>query len=81
VSWHLRGFFSCGVSTALLADAPKPAKHIAEKRYDAFLSHKSNDKPQVLQIASALKEKYKLDVWLDKWNLIRGAPCQQDIEH
>jgi len=50
------------------------------KIYDAFLSHNSQDKPAVEQIARWLEDKAGLKVWLDKWNLIPGDPWQEGIE-
>ena len=48
--------------------------------YDVFLSHNSKDKPVVEQIGLKLKEKYSLKCWLDKWNLVPGAPWQEALE-
>jgi energy-coupling factor transporter ATP-binding protein EcfA2 len=51
-----------------------------KNKYNAFLSHNSQDKPIVEQIAQWLEDNAKLSVWLDKWNLIPGAPWQEEIE-
>jgi hypothetical protein len=51
-----------------------------KKKYNAFLSHNSQDKPIVEQIALWLEDEAKLQVWLDKWNLIPGDPWQEEIE-
>jgi hypothetical protein len=51
------------------------------KKYDAFLSHNSQDKPLVEQIARWLTQEAKLTVWLDKWNLIPGEPWEEDLEN
>ena len=51
----------------------------AEKRYDAFLSHNSQDKPAVEEIAHRLRDQ-GITVWLDTWNLIPGETWQEDIE-
>jgi hypothetical protein len=51
-----------------------------EKKFNAFLSHNSQDKPVEVQIARWLEEKAKLSVWLDKWNLTPGDPWQEEIE-
>jgi hypothetical protein len=50
------------------------------KKYDAFLSHNSQDKPIVEEIAHWLEDKANLLVWLDKWNLIPGDPWQEELE-
>jgi len=42
-------------------------------RYQVFLSHNSTDKPLVEAIAQKL-ENEGIHPWLDKWNLIPGAP-------
>src|SRR2546423_3375059 len=49
--------------------------------YDVFLSHNSQDKPAVEALARRLEDEAKLKPWLDKWNLIPGAPWQEAIEH
>ncbi len=51
-----------------------------EKQYDAFLSHKNSDKPAVEQIAVWLRDQAKLEVWLDKWNILAGDVWQEEIE-
>lgn len=51
-----------------------------DKKYNAFLSHNSQDKPIVEKIAKWLEDESKLSVWLDKWNLIPGDPWQEEIE-
>lgn len=48
-------------------------------RYDVFLSHATPDKPAVEELARILKLR-GLEPWLDKWNLIPGAPWQEAIE-
>jgi hypothetical protein len=50
------------------------------KKYNAFLSHNSQDKPIVEQIAQWLEDESNLSVWLDKWNLVPGEPWQEEIE-
>jgi WD40 repeat protein/energy-coupling factor transporter ATP-binding protein EcfA2 len=50
------------------------------EKYNVFLSHNSQDKPMVEQIAQWLEDNAKLSVWLDKWNLIPGEPWQEEIE-
>ncbi|MCP5048138.1 MAG: TIR domain-containing protein, partial [bacterium] len=45
-----------------------------------FLSHNSQDKPFVEQVARWLEDEAKVPVWLDKWNLIPGDPWQEEIE-
>jgi TIR domain len=45
-----------------------------------FLSHSTADKPVVEELARRLREKEEIQAWLDKWNLIPGAPWQPAIE-
>jgi hypothetical protein len=47
--------------------------------FDVFLSHSSADKPAVEELARRLKEE-GIQAWLDKWNLIPGAPWQPAME-
>ena len=47
--------------------------------YDVFLSHNSEDKPAVEEIARRLKQE-GIEPWLDKWNLIPGDAWQEAIE-
>lgn len=44
-----------------------------------FLSHSTADKPAVEQLARHLAEE-GIQAWLDKWNLVPGAPWQPAIE-
>ncbi len=45
---------------------------------DVFLSHNSDDKPAVEELARRLKKK-GIRPWLDKWNLVPGKPWQKGI--
>ena len=45
-----------------------------------FLSHSTADKPAVEELARRFREKEGIEAWLDKWNLIPGAPWQPTIE-
>lgn len=47
-----------------------------------FLSHNSADKPAVETLAFRLRAvaENDIDPWLDKWNLIPGAPWQKELE-
>jgi TIR domain len=47
--------------------------------FHVFLSHSSADKPAVEELAHRLA-KEGVQAWLDKWNLIPGAPWQPAIE-
>ena len=47
--------------------------------YDVFLSHNSNDKTLVEQLARKLKTK-GVKPFLDKWHLIPGEPWQEALE-
>ena len=48
-------------------------------QYDAFLSHNTEDKPQVELLASRLQDDAGLRPFLDKWHLVPGDPWQEDI--
>jgi len=48
--------------------------------YDAFLSHNSKDKPAVESLAIRLEDEAGLKVFLDIWNLVPGAPWQEELE-
>ena len=48
-------------------------------RFDVFLSHNSQDKPQVEQLACWLREQ-GLRVWYDEWELRPGLPWQERLE-
>jgi len=50
-----------------------------KQKFDVFLSHNSQDKPAVEELAHRL-DKEGILVWLDKWNLIPGDPWQEAIE-
>lgn len=50
-------------------------------KYDVFLSHNSKDKPLVEIIATRLRDKEKLNPFLDKWNLTPGEPFPDELEH
>jgi len=43
------------------------------QRYHTFLSHHTDDKPVVEELAQKLRQA-GLRPWLDKWNLIPGDP-------
>jgi TIR domain len=47
---------------------------------DVFLSHSTADKPAVEDLARRLRDKEGIQAWLDKWNLVPGAPWQPAIE-
>lgn len=51
------------------------------KRFDAFLSHHSADKPVVEALARRLEDEAGLEPFLDKWHLIPGNPWQEELEH
>jgi len=48
--------------------------------FDVFLSHNSNEKTTVEQLARLLRDEYQIKSWLDKWNLVPGDSWQQAIE-
>lgn len=39
------------------------------ERYDVFLSHNSDDKPLVEELAQRLQDEAGLNPWLDAWNI------------
>ena len=45
-----------------------------------FLSHNSQDKPIVLELAQKLMQESDIEPWLDIWNLIPGDPWQEALE-
>ena len=47
--------------------------------YDLFLSHASDDKPEVEALARRLRED-GLEPFLDKWHLVPGEPWQEALE-
>ncbi len=49
------------------------------KLYDVFLSHAHVDADVVTSLAVRLEDDEKLNVWLDKWNLIPGNKWQQEM--
>ncbi|MEP7340459.1 MAG: toll/interleukin-1 receptor domain-containing protein [Acidobacteriota bacterium] len=49
-------------------------------QYDVFLSHNTNDKPQVEILAARLENEAKLKPFLDKWHLVPGDPWQEGLE-
>jgi tetratricopeptide (TPR) repeat protein len=48
-------------------------------RYHVFLSHNSDDKPAVAEIALGLKRE-NIEPWLDMWDLVPGEAWQPAIE-
>ena len=48
-------------------------------RFDVFLCHNSNDKPEVKKIGDQLKD-HGLRPWLDEWELRPGFPWQRLLE-
>ena len=43
------------------------------RRFDVFLSHNSDDKSVVRDLAEKLKAR-GIKVWLDEWELVAGRP-------
>ncbi len=50
------------------------------KTHDVFLSHYSGDKSSVEKLAKRLLKETDIKPWLDKWNLVPGAPWQEAVE-
>jgi hypothetical protein len=55
-------------------------KSRSEMSAHVFLSHSTADKLAVEELARRLHDKEGIQAWLDKWNLIPGAPWQPTIE-
>lgn len=53
---------------------------LRKHRYDVFLSHHSNDKPEVEILAARLENEAGLKPFLDKWHLVPGEPWQEGLE-
>jgi tetratricopeptide (TPR) repeat protein len=53
---------------------------LTDDTFDVFLSHNSRDKPAVIRIAEALRDRRGLKVWLDVWELPPGRPWQEALE-
>ena len=51
-----------------------------EAKFDVFLSHNSKDKPVVIELGEALKER-GVKVWLDVWELAPGSLWQDELEN
>lgn len=49
-------------------------------KFDVFLSHNSQDKPDVKTLGTALKQR-GLSVWLDEWELQPGLTWQNGLEN
>jgi len=49
-------------------------------KFDVFLCHNSEDKEAVIKIAEQLKYEYKIEPWLDEWELRPGFPWQAELE-
>ncbi len=48
--------------------------------FDVFLSHNSDDKPDVQRLGEALRKR-NVTVWLDEWELRPGLPWQDALEN
>lgn len=51
-----------------------------QSKCDAFLSHNSQDKPAVMELASRLESEAGLKVWLDKRNSVPGENAIEELE-
>jgi hypothetical protein len=51
-----------------------------QSEFDVFLCHNSEDKEAVIKIAEQLKDEYKIEPWLDEWELRPGLPWQPELE-
>ena len=50
-----------------------------QQKFDVFLAHNSQDKPQVREIAQELKRRH-LKPWLDEEQIPPGRPFQDEIQ-
>ena len=50
------------------------------ERYDVFLSHNSDDKSLVEELALQLQDEAGLNPWLDAWHIPGGAQWESEIE-
>jgi Tfp pilus assembly protein PilX len=53
---------------------------VPEQRFDVFLSHNSDDKAQVEEIALRLQDDADIASWLDAWAIPGGADWEAEIE-
>lgn len=56
-----------------------PKGQRADEHFDVFLSHNSDDKPLVRDLAERLEQR-GVRVWLDEKQLIPGRPWQEELE-
>jgi tetratricopeptide (TPR) repeat protein len=55
-----------------------------EERFDVFLSHQNASSERVEAIATQLRDRHGLRVWLDRWQLKRGyvqLQCEQGVQN
>lgn len=48
--------------------------------FDVFLCHNSNDKQNIIEIATILRDNYNLNPWLDIWQIEGGDSWQKVLE-
>lgn len=60
-------------------DIPKAVLDKVLQTFDVFLCHNSRDKPAVIQLGTALKDR-GLRVWLDEWEIPPGRRWQDALE-
>ena|ERR1051326_2043539 len=53
--------------------------NVANKQYDAFLSHSHDDADWVQQLAQRLEDECGFKTWLDRWLLVPGGSWQQEM--
>ncbi len=66
-------------ATPTIVGRPVTAGAAVSTPFDVFLSHNSMDKPAVIELGEALRER-GVRVWLDQWELVPGRPWQKAIE-
>lgn len=74
-----RGRVAARRAAATVVRLPVPDASVASDPFDVFLSHNSKDKPAVIALGEALRER-GVRVWLDQWELVPGRPWQEAIE-
>lgn len=57
-----------------------PESETLARKYDVFLSHRSQDKNLVRRLATRLQDEAELKPFFDEWELVPGAPLQEQLE-
>jgi len=79
---HVKAFLE-GQDVAPVPPATAATASESQYEFDVFLSHNNADSARVEDIALKLRDRHRLRVWLDKWEVLIGSPhdqCMQGIE-